>query len=231
MKKILRIVGGVAILAVVLIAGIVMGMEHGKNSDNKQQATEHVEKTKKVSKKNDAPSKTSTKKENESDKVKTDDQKSEEKKKYLDVPYTCTYQESTYTLLLKSNGEYIYNFKDVNDASNLKRIKLEKGTYEINSGGLIRYGKVISSLSAGWGRAEDIWSTTPVEVHFIGRGSRYVANDRAYNNYDFTVINDGEEIQGHSDGIDLMPQEGLEVKDPEKVGPSLQKQYTDSKDY
>jgi len=72
-------------------------------------------------------------------------------------------------------------------------------------------------------------TTTPDDVTFTGKGSRYsTANGNDAAVQDFTVINDGEEIQGSSDGEELRPQQGLELTDPEQIGPKLYQQYTDS---
>lgn len=252
MKKILKFIGGIVVIAVVLIVGIVMGMEHNKSSASDTQKTEQVAKPKK--KKAPVATKTATKttstanksddnSDNEQaatqqnatqDTTSTDSKNSTDysDKKFADVPYTCTWKGDTYTLLLKGNGEYIYNYKVANIDTNNPGIIYTKGTYEINSAGVIRYKTVATSLDARWPTADDILSTTPTDVSFLGKGSRYGNSGNPDGNFNyFTVINDGDEIQGSVDGVDLKPQPGLEVTDPEAIGPKLHQEYIDSQNH
>ncbi|GEO57082.1 hypothetical protein [Companilactobacillus bobalius] len=249
MKKVLQIIGGIAVLAVVLIAGIVMGMEHNKPSESSSASADKTEQTVKVKPKkkkkvtktavdtkkssdtNDDSNSNSSKSDS-SDKTSDSDAKTQTPKKYFDVPYTCTFKGDTYTLLLKSNGEYIYNLTRANNATADPGITFEKGTYEVNSEGYLRYPTQTSFVFAKWPTVGDIMSTTPTDVSFTGKGSRYPrAVQTGARANSFMIVNDGDVIQGNEDGVDLKPQPGLEVKDPEKVGPELHQQFIDSQNH
>lgn len=41
-------------------------------------------------------------------------------------------------------------------------------------------------------------------------------------------MNDGADIEANLQGVDLKQQPGLELTDPEQLGPKLQQQYLDS---
>lgn len=251
MKKILQFIGGIAVIAVVLIVGIVMGMEHSKSSASDTQKTEQVAKLKKkapvvtktatkptaVAKKssdNSDDKQQATTQNTTQDTASTDSQKGNDysDKKFADVPYTCTWKGDVYTILLKGNGEYIYNYKNADIDTHNPGIIYTKGTYEVNSAGVIRYKTVTTSLDARWPTADDILSTTPTDVSFLGKGSRYGNSGNPDSNFDyFTIINDGDEIQGNLDGVDLKPQPGLEVTDPESIGPKLHQEFIDSQNH
>lgn len=240
MKKAFKWIGGIVVLVVVLLIGIVMGMEHNKSSESAStsQKTEKVATKKKSAPKAKKVAKTSTpttEEENTSENSDSNDNtnnaesaKQQEKKNYMDVPYTCTWRGNTYSLILKSNGEYLYNFKLAEVGDNTPGIQYEKGTYEVNSAGELRIKSVITNLDARWGSRDDILSTTPIRVYFTGKGSRYAASGNAAESNDFMIMNDGADIQGDLDGIDLKPQQGLQLTDPEQLGPKLKQEYLDS---
>lgn len=231
MKKILQTIGGIAILAIVLVAGIVMGMEHNKSSKTSSASSEKAEQVVKSKPKTEDTVK-STSKDSKKDNDVTGVSETKTPKKYFDVPYTCTFKGDTYTLLLKSNGEYLYNLTRASDATADPGITYEKGTYEVNSEGYLRYTKQISFVSAKWPTVGDIMSTTPTDVSFTGKGSRYLgAVQTGASANQFMIVNDGDEIQGNEDGVDLKPQQGLDVKDPEQVGPELHQKYINAQNH
>jgi len=153
----LQWIGGIAVIAIVLLIGIVMGMKHGKTDSSAHladQETETVSKkkapaVKKVAKETvSKPSKPVSTKQQVTTEKNTDSTK-QEKKSYMDVPYTCTWQGDTYSILLKSDGEYLYNLKVAPTSGNNEAVvHYEKGTYEVNGAGVIRYRSVISKVLA-----------------------------------------------------------------------------------
>lgn len=149
---------------------------------------------------------------------------------YLDVPYSLNYENYSYTLLLKSNGEYLYNLKTVTNNVFRPGINYQKGTYTVNPDGSIEFGDMITKLYADWGNLDAMLHTTPGDVHFTGQGSDYPASGTdIVKSAKFKIVNNGSDIKGNQPGIDLKPQAGLSVTDPSQIGPSLYSAWHDSK--
>jgi len=145
---------------------------------------------------------------------------SDVEKPYLDIPYTGKNStgDDTYTVLLKSNGEYLFNLISPRDS--LPNVNMQKGNYSVNPNGSINFNNVTSAVFADWGNSEDMMNTAPGHLYFTGQGSgKKVSSSNLAKGMYFKVANDGSEI---TDGfMHLKPQKGLDIKDPEQVGPEL----------
>ncbi|WP_125588828.1 SLAP domain-containing protein [Companilactobacillus jidongensis] len=155
----------------------------------------------------------------------TDNNSNNDQKPYLDVPYSTEYQYNVYSLLLKSNGEYVYNYSRPTNHTVNPGIKYEKGTYTVDSSGLIHFNAT-SSLYADWGDSSYILKTKPQICYFSGEGSNVPAEKSKLGLAGYTVADNGTEIKTDQGTImTLTAQPGLTMTDPEKIGPGLYKQY------